>query len=706
MTVRSWNRTLEEWTGIGRERILGRRFDDGFRNVVSFALRERVEAVLNGEGDVETVCPLHGTFQRVSPGPGQNDGMMMQRTTVRRWNEGGELALVIIEDVTTEFQQIQDLLAERKSLRTAMGKLEQQAQALRDSEERFNLAVRGSTDGIWDWNVLSNDVYYSPRFKELIGYADPEFQNVFDSFQSHLHPDDASRALQTIHAHVESKTPLDIEFRMRTAQGRWRWFSARAQAIAGPDGRAVRMAGSLTDITDRKNAEDELQRYAHKVEESRSRIEAQAVAMTEQAAELEVARRRAEQASQTKSEFLANMSHEIRTPIAAILGFTDLMLMEDGIGNNPAERDNALETIKRNGEHLLEIINDILDVSKIEASCLTIEHIRFSPAKIVTDVMMLMKVRAEAKKLTFGASYAGAIPETIESDPTRLRQVLINLVGNALKFTETGTVHISVRLAQNNADNGRLEFAVSDTGIGMNAEQLGRLFRPFTQADASTTRKFGGTGLGLSISKRLAEMLGGEISVQSVPEKGSTFTAAIATGPLEGIPMVEPFAPQGTASPSLAPRPKERRRLDCRILVAEDGLDNQRLLAFILKKAGASVSVVENGQAALADALHAGASGTPFDVILMDMQMPIMDGYTTTTRLREAGYDGAIIALTAHAMAGDREKCLAAGCTDYATKPLDSAKLMTLIVSFLDARRASSATNLDAVEANETNRVR
>jgi signal transduction histidine kinase/ActR/RegA family two-component response regulator len=556
-TVRCWNRTLEEWTGIRREAILDQPGGEGLRHLASFPLRDRIETVLRGEEEGERLCPLHGSLTRALPGAGRSE--IMQRTTVRRWDSAGELALIIVEDVTSEFQQIHNLLAERKTLRTAMRQLQEQAV--------------------------------------------------------------------------------------------------------------------------------ELQRYALEVEESRNRIESQAAAMAEQAGELEIARRRAEQANKAKTEFLANMSHEIRTPMTAILGFADILLLEEGTESAPPERIDALQTIKRNGEHLLELLNDILDLSKIEASCLAVERIRFAPTKIVSDVISLMKIRAEAKSLEFRVAYAGQIPETIESDPTRLRQILINLVGNALKFTTAGSVEIRVRLLHGDTDEGRLEFAVADTGVGMTREQLDRLFRPFTQADASTTRKFGGTGLGLSITKRLTEMLGGRIGAESEAGLGSTFIATIATGPLSGVRMIEPSAPRPSAPKPTSVAQPQTSILNRRVLLAEDGIDNQRLVSFVLKKAGAHVSIVENGQAAMELALEARDAGQPYDVILMDIQMPVMDGYTATSRLRAAGYDGPIIGLTAHTMSGDRDKCIAAGCDDYATKPIDRAKLVSLIADLSRTNR-------------------
>ena len=384
----------------------------------------------------------------------------------------------------------------------------------------------------------------------------------------------------------------------------------------------------------------------------------------------------AEGANRAKSEFLANMSHEIRTPMTAILGFSDVLL-----GNLEGEGNiSAATTIKRNGEYLLELINDILDLSKIEAGKLEIERIACSPGNVVGDVASLMRVRAEAKGLPLQVEYVGGIPQTILSDPTRLRQILINLVGNALKFTESGSVRLVTRRVQSNAEPPRLRVDVIDTGIGMTREQASRLFQPFTQADASTTRKFGGTGLGLTISKRLAEMLGGDITISSSPGEGSTFSVTVETGPLDDVPMLENVTEAGVqreekAKTATAPT----LDLNYRILLAEDGPDNQRLISFVLKKAGAKVTLAENGLIAHDKAREARETGEPFDVILMDMQMPIMDGYTATGKLREAGYTGPIIALNANAMAGDDEKCFQAGCDGYATKPIDRKKLFATI---------------------------
>ena len=388
----------------------------------------------------------------------------------------------------------------------------------------------------------------------------------------------------------------------------------------------------------------------------------------------------AESATRAKSEFLANMSHEIRTPITAILGYADLLL-DDQLDKTTFEHASV---IKRNGKHLLGVINDILDLSKVEAGQLQIEKTHCSPAKIVSEVISLMRVRAEEKSLTLESNLQALLPDDVLADPLRLRQILVNLVGNAIKFTDQGGVRIDVATFSREG-MPYLQFEILDTGIGMSKEQIARLFKPFSQVDTSATRKFGGTGLGLCISKRLAEALGGGIEVESTPEKGSLFRITIQVGAVQKSHGAIGAGTLGGDEALAKIADATAFVQGSRILLAEDGLDNQRLIALLLKKAGAEVTVVENGKLALDQALEAKEQGHAFDVILMDMQMPVMDGYTATAELRRNDYHRPIIALTANAMQDDRAKCLDAGCDEYLSKPIDRTKMIATIGTVLQS---------------------
>jgi signal transduction histidine kinase/CheY-like chemotaxis protein len=395
-------------------------------------------------------------------------------------------------------------------------------------------------------------------------------------------------------------------------------------------------------------------------------------------------------ANRAKSGFLASMSHEIRTPMTAILGYVELLGEDGDRFLAPPRRLEYIETIRRNGEHLLSILNDILDLSKIEAGQMSIESLPTDIPTVMEEVQSLMRVRAAAKKLSFEIVYETSVPKIVSSDVLRLRQVLLNLVGNAIKFTESGGVSVRVAAEPDARGGPRLRFHVIDTGTGMTAAQAARLFSPFQQADASTTRRFGGTGLGLAISKRLAQLLGGDITATSELGKGSVFTLTLPAGPLEAVPMFDPAAATQDQTESVA-RGVSTDRLSSavslaglRVLLAEDGPDNQHLVTLFLERAGAQVIVVDNGlRAVQALSISGEATGPlrdppPFDLLLLDMQMPEMDGYSAARRLRALGCRLPILALTAHSMEGDRGKCLAAGCDDYISKPLDRRKLLSL----------------------------
>jgi len=402
--------------------------------------------------------------------------------------------------------------------------------------------------------------------------------------------------------------------------------------------------------------------------------------------ELVKARRQAETANAAKTAFLANMSHEIRSPMTAMLGFAEIIgssieccttCPEHKTCTIRVQNKEHIRIIRRNGEHLLELINDILDISKIEAGKFVMDVQECSLPAVIADVISMIRVRAEQHNISLSVEYETEIPETVRTDGARVRQALVNLVGNAIKFTERGGVRMVASFLPAWRD-GRpaVEIKVIDTGIGIAEENLAQLFQPFVQADASTSRKYGGTGLGLAISRHLAELLGGQLVAESTVGKGSTFTLTLPVGNLEGVRMLQDPAEavHGEAAGSCVPAVTDHVLAGTRVLVAEDGPDNQRLIRTILSAAGAQVELAADGREAVAK-----AQAASFDVVLMDMQMPGMDGYEATRTLRSQGYAVPILALTAHAMAGDREKCLAAGCTDHLTKPVDRAGLVIAV---------------------------
>ena len=379
-------------------------------------------------------------------------------------------------------------------------------------------------------------------------------------------------------------------------------------------------------------------------------------------------------ASRAKSVFLANVSHEIRTPMTAIIGYTDLLADPSFDG-----RIEAIEGIRRNSEHLLGVINDILDLSRIEDGKMTIELQPCSPGRIVREAVELLRPKAEEKRLTVVVETDGGTPDRVLADPLRLKQIVINLVGNAIKFTPSGFVRITVGMDP--VDQHTLTVAVEDTGIGMTPEEVGRLFTPFTQADASMARRFGGSGLGLFISRELARLMQGDITVRSTPGVGSAFLLRVLVGRADE-------QEQGSTKDAVPEvgEPRESSPLaGRRILLVEDGPDNQRIIKHHLRRAGAEVALAANGQLALD---IAGSAAHPFDLILMDMQMPVMDGYMATAALRERGVRTPIVALTAHAMEGERQRCLDAGCDGYLSKPITRDDLIAAATRFIAERAA------------------
>jgi signal transduction histidine kinase/DNA-binding response OmpR family regulator len=448
------------------------------------------------------------------------------------------------------------------------------------------------------------------------------------------------------------RSPADLEFRVVHSNGDVRMIAGRGILQRDADGQPVRMVGTAQDITERKLLERELEQHRDHLE---GLVQSRTV-------ELEAARNEAERLSRVKSEFLANMSHEIRTPMNAVMGLAR-MGARDNAGR---ESQEAFQRIGTAGEHLLEVINDILDYSKIEAGRLALETRPFALVAAIDDLNSLIRDRALAKGLQLIVDAAPDVPQWVTGDALRLRQILVNLLSNAIKFTTVGEVRLQVA-----RQDDCVTFAVTDTGIGISAEQLSRLFQSFEQADSSTTRRFGGTGLGLAISRNLAQQMGGEITVASVPGVGSTFTVSLP------LPVAEARVGE-LASESVPWGLAEQRLAGLRLLAAEDLEVNRLVLEDLLIHEGAKVVFAENGQQALDRVQEAGAGG--FDAVLMDVQMPVMDGYETTGHLRRLVPGLPVIGLTAHALTEERGRCFAAGMVEHVAKPIDVDELVAAIL--------------------------
>ena len=514
------------------------------------------------------------------------------------------------------------------------------AAELRNSEARLQLherAINAAPNGIVIVDPHQPDcplVYVNSGFEKMTGYCGEEVLGRNCRFLQG--PQTEPEALDMLREALLNRVYCKVTLLNYRKDGSTFWNDLQITPVLDPQGQLSHYVGTQTDVSERRQSELSLQQALYA----------------------------ADAANRAKSAFLATMSHEIRSPMAAILGYADVL----AANISDSEQLANIAVIKRNGAYLLELINDILDLSKIETGKLDIVSAETDLSDLIADVYSLMSVRAQDKQLPLDVEYHSPIPRRILSDATRLRQILINLLSNAIKFTERGRVRLTVSYMP---ERTQLTMAVIDTGIGMSEDEQQQLFQPFTQSPSA--RHFGGTGLGLAISQRLAHLLGGEITVQSQPMQGSTFTVRLSVN-CEGEPeLIQPRYNLVRSEGDSTPLPK----LDCRVLIADDREDIRQLIRHFLERAGATVVTVGDGAEALA--VIEQASGQSFDAIILDMHMPALDGFQAAWRLREAGFEHPIIALTASAMQGERERCLQAGCTDYLTKPVKAHDLIELI---------------------------
>ena len=521
--------------------------------------------------------------------------------------------------------------------------------ALRESEGQYRRLIETAKVVFWTLWSDGRITSLNPQFATITGWTCDAWTG--RPLADLIIPQDRPAATRWINSAADGELPPTIELRVANRQGESNILEFLATAVL-PENGGFSLSGIARDVTENR-----------KMAEALKRAEVQ-----------ERARVAAESADQAKSEFLARFSHEIRTPLTSILGFTDVLLGDPQVRRLPSERVEDLRIIERNGEHLLAIINDILDLSEVEAGRLRVTFVSCSLRAIAKEVAESLAVRAESKGLTIHVESNALVPWVIQTDPVRLRQILTNLIENAIKFTPSGQITLRLEILDE-ADTSMVLIDVADNGIGLSPEAMTHLFEPFYRVPGANTD---GSGLGLTISRQLAEALGGRITVQSEPGLGTTFRLL--------LPLSKELLPSPLTNDLIANTPHYEvpESLDARILLAEDNPAIQRVTALHLERLGATVVLARNGEEAVDTVNLAREEGQPFDVVLMDMQMPVLDGYEATRQLRAHGYKGTIIALTAYAMPEDREESLRLGCDEHLSKPIDWGRLAWLIARFLN----------------------
>ena len=563
----------------------------------------------------------------------------------------------------------------------------QAEEALKSTTNRLQLATRAGGVGIWDYDITTETEEWDDQMYQLYSATREEFPEGHGAWQVRIHPDDRDSQDKKIQYSIATGKDYSADFRIIWPDGSVHIIRAFAIIEKDVNGEPGHLIGTNWDITEQKRTENELIQTNLHLEEARVR-----------ANEL---MRKAEVANVAKSTFLATMSHEIRTPMNGVIGMTGLLLDT----NLDDEQRQYAELIHASGETLLAIINDVLDLSKIEAQHLELELVKFDLEELLNEIVSVLGIQASQKHITLSYQFLSDIPEGISGDPGRVRQILTNLISNAIKFTQEGSVKIEIKKIEESKENVLMHFSIVDTGIGIPKDKQEQLFIPFTQIDNTITRKFGGTGLGLAISKQLAELMGGKIGVMSNEGNGSTFWFTIR------------FVKQQTQkTPVVSVKPNQKKRIvyeaefpkGLRILLAEDNGTNRLIATRILEKKGLHIDSVQNGQEAL-DIIQK----KKYDLVLMDCQMPEMDGYEATRLIRKQETEYAIseeqripiIAMTAYALKGDREKCIAAGMDDYLIKPIDPQMLFTVLKKWLPQKKQTSDSNKYKRRPTETEKI-
>lgn len=531
---------------------------------------------------------------------------------------------------------------------------------LLETEERLRLAIEGADDGIFDWNIKTGTMYLSPSYERMLGYEPGSIGTRYEDIGKLVHPDDRDYRQAKLQNYLDGKlSEYSSEYRMLHAEGRHVWINARAKLLRDENGHPVRLVGTHRDVTYRKESEKNLKN----------------------------AKDEAEKANRAKSDFLAHMSHEIRTPLTAISGIAEILSKSaKDLGEKNAQ---LVQTLGASTMSLKELVNDILDFSKIERGEIDLFEEEFPLVQLCSEVISIMAVRANEKKIDFSFDYSDIEDIEFDGDKSRIRQILLNLIGNAIKFTDKGSVRVTMYIDDKQTGEPCLYTDIEDTGMGIDEKCLHIIFDEFKQGDSSVSRKYGGTGLGLPISKNLANMMGGDIKVRSELGKGSVFTLVL---PFKGE-FMDDDGIDAALDNKIRKRFENAIKEEKRALIVEDYEGNIVVLTYLLDEIGLKYDLVRNGQEALNQWKE-----NHYDVILMDIQMPVMDGLTATRAIREFEQEKGlertpIIGMTAHALVGDKEKCIAAGMSDYLSKPINEKELKEKILLFIEKDEGSISSH-------------